>query len=422
MPRKPSGPFLLIALGSVALLTVAACAGGGLSVPSPSATPSIPQRATVGLETATPAPAPNQLTYIDAAGNIVLVNADGSDARKLADASACGDFARLVWSPTGQRLACIGGGANGEGPIVLMNAEGETAKVLSVPAGVWDLHWSPREDAFLYYSYGQLLFVADDSGRTLAQLGPVDLPLSAARPYRGLRSWSPDGREFVYRPADAPEMRVYSLDSHSERSLPGDYRPLAWALGGKALLVAIGGYSTYEVNLLDLASGEVTRVPELDNGRQFWLAPDGRQAVVLTRGTAGTDGYPGLAMLALPSGEFNSIPDSVITYGSDHIPEEWVTFTPGGSQIYWITQWQSGAAVFRANSDGTGLTKMTQVGSPGAEFSPDLTMLAYYVFDENADTVTLCTSRIDGSSVHEIHRADTGGGGFGPAPAWRPTP
>jgi hypothetical protein len=390
------------ALAAVALLPLLAACGGGREV------------------------TPNQLAYIDADGSIRLVNADGSGAHKIADTKNCGRFPHLVWSPTGDRLTCIGSGTNDEGLIVLMDAQGQELADLRLPRPALPLYWSPGGDAFLYGTGAQLL-LADQSGEALDELGPLDLSLTYnGVPYGGLKFWSPDGGQFVYRPANATEMRIYSLDSASERSLPGDYRPLAWVLGGKALLVAAGyqppvdgGYPTYEASLLDLASGELRRVPALDNGRQFWVSPDGTRAAVLTQGSGG---LPGLATLALPSGEFSPIPDSVITYGSDHIPEEWVTFTADGSEIYWITQWESGAAVFRANSDGTGLTKMGQVESPSAESSPDLSMVAYRVYADGANTLTLYTANIDGTGVHEIDRSETGGGGSGFASAWRPRP
>jgi len=371
---------------------------------------------------ASPTSAGNQLAYIDADGNIMLVNADGSDARRLAGAQGCGHFPSLIWSPTGHRLICRGTGTNGEGLIVLMNAQGQEVAELNLPGAAWPFYWSPSGEAFLYGADGQLL-LANDSGETLAEPGHLDLSVTYnAVLYRGLKFWSPDGRQFVYRPADATEMRVYSLDSGSERSLAGDYRPLAWILGGKALLVATkyeppvnGSYPSYEVNLLDLASGDLTRVPELDNGRQFWVSPDGTRAAVLTQGSGGTDGYPELAILAFPSRESSPIPDSVISYGSDHIPESWLTFTADGSEIYWITDWSPGTAIFRANSDGTSLTKIADLESTGAQFSPDLTMIAYQVFDEDTHTATLFTARIDGSDTHVIDSP-----GF--APAWRPTP
>jgi hypothetical protein len=419
---------LLPLAAALASVLLAACGGGrqtgGVPLASSSPVPTSPAQ----IETVTPVPPPNQLAYINADGNIMLVNSDGSDARKIADTSNCGRFPYLLWSPTGHTLVCIGSGANDEGLIVLMDAQGQELADLQLDRPVLPPYWSPGGDAFLYAAAGYVLLTGP-SGEGLADFGPLDLSLTYnGVPYRGLKFWSPDGRQFAYRPADATEMRIYSLDSASERSVPGDYRPLAWVLGGQALLVATGyqppvdqGYPTYDASLLDLASGELTRVPELDNGRQFWVSPDGTRAAVLTQGTGGSNGYPGLAVLALPSGEFKPIRNSAITFGSDHIPEEWVTFTADGSGIYWITQWDSGAAVFRANSDATGLSKMAQFESAGAEFSPDLTMVAYQVLDDNTKTVTLYTANTDGTGIHEIDRADTGGGGFGFAPAWRPT-
>jgi len=410
----------LLSLAAVAGVLLAACTGDQHTEGIPSASTSPAQTSTAQVEMATPVPTPNQLAYIDATGSITLVNADGSAAGKIADTTNCGRFPNLTWSATGNRLACMGSGTNGEGLVILMDAEGETITALDLPRPV-SLYWSPGGEAFVYM-VGPRLILADGSGQTLEDLGVLDFnPTTIAEDYRGLKFWSPDGRQFAYRPADATEMRIYSLDSASERSLAGDYRPLAWVLGGKALLVATkyqppfaGSYPTYEADLLDLASGELTRVPELDSGRQFWVSPDGTQAAVLTQGSGGTDGYPGLAMLAFPSLEFKPIRNSVITYGSDHIPGEWVTLTADGSQIYWITNWESGTGVFRANRDGTGLVKMAQFESPGAEFSPDLTMIAYQVYDENANTVTLYTANTDGTGVHKI--------GLGLAPAWRPTP
>ena len=42
-------------------------------------------------------------------------------------------------------------------------------------------------------------------------------------------------------------------------------------------------------------------------------------------------------------------------------------------------------------------------------------MIAYQVYDEDTNTTTLYTSRIDGTDAHKIDSP-----GF--APAWRPTP
>jgi hypothetical protein len=415
-------------LGGVLL---AACGGGQQTGGMPPASTSPVQTSAAQVQTATPVPTPNQLAYINADGNIMLVNSDGSGARKLADAGDCGRFPSLLWSPTGQNLTCFGAGAEGKGTVILMDAKGKPIMHLASLPGPGSLYWSPSGQVFAYIGDSRL-FLADVSGQSVHEVVPLDQnPTTIIEDFHGLKLWSPDGLQLAYRPAQSTEMWIYSLmggGAGGESSPVGDYRPLAWALGGKALLVAAKyappvdqGYPTYEADLLDPASGELTRVPELDNGRQFWVSPDGTRAAVLTQGTGGTNGYPGLAVLALPSGEFKPIRNSVITFGSDHIPGEWVTFTADGSQVYWITQWDTGTAIFKANSDATGLVKVAQFESPGAEFSPDLTMVAYHVFDDNTHTVTLYTANVDGTGIHEIDRADTGGGGFGFAPAWRPT-
>ncbi|MGB6836777.1 MAG: hypothetical protein WBF66_03635 [Dehalococcoidia bacterium] len=399
---------LLIALGGIFLL-MAAC--GGQAEPSA-----------------------NQFAYIDPEGNIMLVNADGSGARKLGDPERCGRFPRLIWSPTGHRLACVGGRADGEafeGFIGLIDAEGETIADLKLPGTVWPFYWSPSGEAFLYgvdhrYGVDRPLFLADDSGRSLNDLGSVDLSVAGiAQAHHGFALWSPDGSRLAYRPADAAEMRIYSLEPAGEQSFPGDYRPLAWALGGNALLVAAGyeppvemGYPDYEVNLLNLASQELTRLPDLDNGRQLWVSPDGTSAAVLM---PHAEALPALAVLDFQSGQLIPIPDSVISYPSESIPGEHLTFSADGSQLYWLDG-PSPTTIYRANADGTGLTKIVQLESLGAQFSPDLTLIAYQVFDDDSDTLTLYTANIDGTSAREIDRAAIGSGGFVFASAWRPAP
>jgi len=376
-------------------------------------------------------PTANQLAYVDAEGNIMLVNADGSGARKLGDAERCGRSPRLIWSPIGDRLACVGSGTDDEGFIVLIDAEGETIADLKLPATVWPFYWSPSGEAFLYsvdhrYGVDRPLFLADDSGRSLNDLGSVDLSVAGiAQAHHGFALWSPDGSKLAYRPADATELRIYSLDLASEQSLPGDYRPLAWVLSGNALLVAARyqppvdmSYPSYEVNLLNLASQELTRLPDLDNGRQLWISPDGTSAAVLM---PHAEALPALAVLDFQSGQLIPIPDSVISYPSESIPGEHLTFSADGSQLYWLDG-PSPTTIYRANADGTGLTKIVQLESLGAQFSPDITLIAYQVFDDDSDTLTLYTANIDGTSAREIDRAAIGSGGFVFASAWRPAP
>jgi WD40 repeat protein len=339
-------------------------------------------------------------------------------------AATPGGSSRLLWSPTGHKLACTSG-LEGNGNI-LVDPAGQAQEAFIGQAGVMGLFWSPSGETILHQSLDGVLHLTDDSGHALAELGPADRDMGIAQPYGGLKFWSPDGRQLVYRPAEATEMRIYSLDSASERSVPGDYRPLAWALGGKALLVATGyeppapeGDPTYQAGLLDLSTGALARVPELDNRRHFWLSPDGTHAAVLIMQN---DRCPHLAMLTLPSREFEPIPGSIMCTAPGYV-REWLTFSVDGSAIYWISEWaEDVAVVFRANSDGTGFTGIARLESWNVKLSTDLKMVAYEVFDPSTKDVTLYTARIDGSGAREIDRANLGGAVMGFAPAWRPRP
>jgi DNA-binding CsgD family transcriptional regulator len=372
--------------------------------------------------------APNQLAYVDTEGALWLVDAEGGNRQRLAEDGSCGRGPSLVWSPGGHRVACV----SDEVRVVLWDADGDVAGVLERP-GDGPLRWSPSGDAFLYWRSEAFaeetqyrLFLADDSGELLVELGLWDpAGIRPGQAHHGFPLWSPDGRRIAYRTAEDAETRIYSLDSRTERSLDGDYHPLGWALDGQALLVAANyqrppdpmAYPSYETDSLDLSSGEVTRLPQLDNGVQFWITPHGSNIVHLTRGQR-PDGLPGLAVLNLSTRKSVPIRDSIITYGSDHIPKEWVTFSRDGAHVYWVGGDNAG---YRAKSDATGLAKLVELDAMTFDWSPDLTMIAYNVFDDETDTMTLYTAKLDGTGEREIDGL-TSEGGVVPFPfAWRPT-
>lgn len=395
---------------AVALLTttalVASCSGGG-------------------------APAPNQLAYLDAEGALWLVNADGSDARQLADDGECSSS--LEWSPTGHRLACRSGDDR-----VILDADGTVVGKIEMP-GLGLLHWSPSGEAVLYWTSEGFaeeteyeLFLADDSGGLLAELGPWDTAgIRPGQAYRGFPLWSPDGSQLAYRSADTGEARMYSLDTGTERILEGDYHPLGWALDGAALLVAANyqpppqalAFPYYEVNLLDLSSGDlIRRLPELDSRFQFWISPDGSYVAALTRPNEGMHG-PGLAVLDLQTGQFTPIANSVISNPTESVGKSQVTFSPDGGQIYWIDSGPP-ATVYTASSAGTGLSKLAEFPSLGADLSPDLTTVAYNVFDDDVDSMTLYVAEVGGPNVRQVdYRSFAGQSSASPFRfGWRPNP
>ena len=373
-------------------------------------------------------PAPNQLAYLDAEGALWLVDADGAGRQKLADDGDCPPG--IEWSPTGRRLIC-GSGADR----VVMDVEGRVLGEIEI-AGLGQTHWSPSGEAILYWTSEGFaedteyeLFLADKSGGLLAELGPWDT--AGVRPgqaYRGFPLWSPDGSRLAYRSADTGEARIYSLDTGTEQVLEGDYHPLGWALDGAALLVAAnyqppptpGAFPSYEVNLLDLSSGELLRrLPELDSRFQFWVSSDGTHVAALTRPNEGMHG-PGLAVLDVRTGQFTPIANSVVSNPSDHIGKSQVRFSDDGQRVYW-TDTGPPATVYVANSDATGLTKLVEVAWLQAVLSPGLRQIAYNVIDSDADAATLYIADIDGSNVRVIDmEVQERGSVF--SLAWRPVP
>lgn len=151
----------------------------------------------------------------------------------------------------------------------------------------------------------------------------------------------------------------------------------------------------FVANLLDPATAQMTRVPELDNYTEFWLSPDRGMAVVSSpRG-------PGLGILNLSNLQFTPIGGSVIGYPSESIPQSQLAFSPDGSQIYWVDQggWAP-RAIYKANIDGTGLAEVTQLPGWFGAFSPDLTRVLYFVQPDARQDLWI--ANLDGSDARLV--------------------
>jgi len=369
-------------------------------------------------------------------GDIWLAAADGSGRRNLTQ-GGCASLTYLswFWSPGGDRIACMGdltgfGGQKKQIVVVILDLEGRVLLRLERAGdfGLWagDFgHWAPwspsgRRVAYVVGEWHQpaealrasTLIVADATGGVLESIPGGDRP-----------SWSSQGDRLAYYQALDDALVVYEPDVGEHKVLAHGLRPLAWVLGDKALLVGAkwdGGsmFWSYEANLFDPASGQTRRIPELDGGRQFWLSPDGGTAATTAPGTSGAS----LGILNLSSLQFTAIAGSFISFGGEAFPEGWIAFSPDGSQVYWATQVygdqqappgdQAVTAVFRANIDGTGLTKVDVPGSGWfVAFSPDVTRILYSASGD------LWEVNVDGSDARLLAEQFSGVDA-----AWRPSP
>ena len=420
--------YSLAAMAVLSLAMLAACGGGGEG--SPTATP-VPSQ---GLTT-TPPPVVSptafpkeaaQIAYVGADGAIWLVAADGSERTSLI-LDRCRGLS-FLWSPQGDQIACVGtlgSGALSETLALVFDLKGHLLTRVQHPGQFTGFTWgaqfaspwssSGRNLAYVVKEWvtptpegelprGAFVLIITNAGGIVASIADGQQP-----------RWSADGGRLAYFKPPNDTLTLYELASGREKTLGEGLRPLAWVLADKALLVAanyqeheLGGtWITYEVNLLDVATGEMQRVPELDNYTEFWLSPDRATAIVSSpRG-------PAIGVLDLASLQFTPIAGSVIGFPSDFIPQWQLAFSPDGSQIYWVDQsgWTP-HAIYRANMDGTGLTKLGDVPGWFGAFSPDLTRVLYRGPDTGRD---LWIANIDGSDARLLAENASD-------PVWLPQP
>ena len=365
-------------------------------------------------------PSEHQLTFlID--GELYVVNSDGTGKTPLGPNDQCPRFSRLTWSPDGALLVCAGSDAT-----VLLGSDGSVIEKWAEQAK-GEVEWSPTSNAFTAWVNDQLI-VRDRDGATVAELGPTDLFPPGISTTGRSRPWSPDGAQLAYWNAAVSELRVYSAESGTETVVAGDYRPMAWLSDGKTLLVAQGyepttdlTFTFFDVLLLDLSTGLLTPAPGLEAttdgpirpNLQLWLSSDTSKTAVLT---SRPDGLPGLGVFDFQSGALTPIPDSIIGYPSDFIPQNNVQWSDDGQALFWIDMGGE-LAIYQAKADGTGLTVLGKNGL-GARLSPDARSVAYVDYGQDEDGA-LYISEVDGSNPRQIDPRPSGAGA-GPSYAWRP--
>lgn len=423
---------LVIAVLMAGCVLAAACGGEeepqALATPTGTPSPTVMATGTAGqTPTRTPEPTETvtpgalaQLAYVDTDGNLWLVNADGTGKTKLMeDCSATWlntwvvPFASgLVWSPDGEKIACVSGGA-----IALVDMEGGAlARVEPAEGGIFhsqdfpNFAWAPGGDAFVYVittghqpSPKRSLVIAEAAGQVLVRFDDTS----------GHFAWSPDGGEIAYHRASDDSLVVYDMSTGQETVLAEGLRPLAWLAEGAIMLVAsdwgsevTAFVSYYEANLLEVANGQLTRVLELDMA-QFWVSPD-RQSVAFLAGRVT------LTILDVITGGMTPTGGQPRGWPTEAIPFRHVSWSEDGSSIYFAegpNPPDEAIVLWKVNRDGSGLTKLgTFADCPihlwrPVIFSPDGTKVA-------------CGARIanvDGSDPHVLTDAD------GPV-AWRPVP
>jgi hypothetical protein len=426
-----------IILAFVLLIGVAAFAcnggddGGGTPTSAPPASPSAATgtprpTGTTAATSATPtiaateAPATGEIAYIlEAEGNIWLVNADGSGAHKITDGQ-CKQSAGPFWSRRGDKIACVSGGTN-EAPqtkIFVFDLEGRTLARAEHQAWLSGFAWSADDRHFFYgISEGDTL----ETARPSLIIGDAESEETVRLDDAFDPRWSPDGEQLAY--LDTAGLTNYDLTGGNTAFIGQGLRPLAWALGGRALLVATNYQeqefgADYEANLMNIASAAMTRVPELDNSTQFWLSRDGRTAAFLAGPAERPEGGITISILDLATGGVTPVEGAVIGYPSERIPTDHIAFSPDGAYVLWVDVvalegQRLAGTIYRSRLDGSELTQLAALNAVLFTFSPDRSRVLYF------DGAAVRTAGIDGANAQTlVESADLGS----PPAAWRPVP
>ena len=338
--------LFLLAVTIAAAALAAACGGEEAPSATPTASPATATRTpataatspTVAPVTPTSAIAPGsslspwELTYVSLDGAIWLANADGTGRMKLAD-NPCEEVSAglargLTWSPDGRKLALLCDAGGFSRSLVVLDADGRLLTTMDWVSKSWvsNLRWSP------------------DSGRLAYQFGLLD-----ACP-------------------DLCEVKVLGLADSEDETVVQNACLLDWPLPDRILVglnpeIPEDSFNVhYQAYWLDLNTGQRKAVPRFDDAAQFWLSPDATKAVVLTGQWSEAAGGIPLAIYNLETGEEQPIPGSAISYPGEGIPPTHLAISTDGSKLYRANP-HATTAIFRANMDGSGLTKLGSVPS-----------------------------------------------------------
>lgn len=333
------------------------------------------------------------------------------ERRELLPAGRCGRFPDLSWSPDGSRLLCTGQTGELEATALVIDP-GWGAVLNEIRRGAPAMWWwcGKRLMATAYSAVdGSVrIEIRDDRGRVARSLEGVDLgPPQMGRPPEGNPWCAPAGDRIVYRDAATSQVRVVRLDDFAETLVARDAWPMTWTARGDSLIIARGFrwpeehlLPEYEVSLLDIASGRERRLPLLDDGTQFWLSPDGENAVFIPRERR-PDGLPSLAIMDLHSGAWRPIPESLIAYGSEYIPWSFVRFSADGHTLYWISD-ATATFAFDLTREDAQVESLLEWKQPVA-FAPDARFVTHQAVEDSA--LVLYLARGDGAGRREIARA-----------------
>jgi TolB protein len=175
-----------------------------------------------------PVPHSQHLVVIDAEGDAVIVEDDGTEVGRLTDVGSADSIFQPIWSRDGSAVA-YGRFDSDTASVVVVDGEGQPIAEHPIPTPVIYLSWSPT---------GALAWLRNDAARGLAfeAVGPNGETLAdEGAPF--YFAWSPDGAEvLVHVGSDRLDSLSFERDPVPVGETPGAFPAPWWTEDGKIYL------------------------------------------------------------------------------------------------------------------------------------------------------------------------------------------
>jgi dipeptidyl aminopeptidase/acylaminoacyl peptidase len=343
---------------------------------------------------------------------IYLVSIDGGEPRQLTNAPQSSNSPR--WSPDGKRLAFISARDGAPQIWTLDIASGEQKKVSTISTGADGPVWSPDGKMLAFVSEVYPECASDDCNKKRAEqasASKVQAKIADRLLYRHWTSWKEGKRSHVF---------VISSDGGEARDLtPGDYDAPPFSLGGpsdyafspdsKELAFArntdkIEATSTNgDIFLVPVAGGEARRITGDNFGADLspLYSPDGRFLAYRSQATAGFEAAKWRLMLYdRKSNQSRSLTESI------DLSAEGFVFSPDGRRIYFAAGERGRQPIYEVPVEGGAPKKVIAEGfNDDIQVTPDGKT---FVLTRNSMTrpVEVFRASSDGTGVTQITRTN----------------
>jgi TolB protein len=289
-PRRPRLGNRLLGRGSAISLTFLLVLAACTSEPEERDLPNVDLDATTGAETpagsASPDPAvasdlaglTGRLAVLNAEGNLVTLNPDGSDEVMLDEIVAgLSQVRQPTWSPDGSRVAWVHVEVTDDETLetVLATSTDDGGRTTEATTGVvvpFYLSWDPTSSRIAYLG-GRDMDI--EVGIVEGERGRVT-PLDTGQPY--YLSWAPDGDEMLVHVGEDRLERLEldgTLTTVADR--PGMFFAPVWTGDGRSFVYASATAQGQHLVVHDVDARNGSQLVPFDGLVRFVVSPDGRR-------------------------------------------------------------------------------------------------------------------------------------------------